>query len=298
MDYELELKRRILEAEEAVVKWLPDDNAEFGCMIKAMRYSVLAGGKRVRPVLMKAVYDIYAEKQGDISPFAAAMEYIHTASLVHDDLPAIDNDTLRRGQPTTHSKFGEAIGILAGDALLNHAFEVLLNGALLSEEKTSALKAASIIANKSGCQGMLGGQDADVEAEKSFIDNDDISLIEYVYENKTSALIEASLMAGAAFAGADENELKRLEKIGSCIGKAFQIQDDILDVTSSAELLGKNIMSDIKNGKATYLSIKGMEASRKAVDEETAKAAALIDEINGDTEFLKEFALRLAHREK
>lgn len=297
MDFKTELGQRVKEANEAIENWLPKNTGHPGELVNAMVYSVEAGGKRIRPVLMGECYRIFGGTGEAIQPFQAAMEFIHTSSLIHDDLPAIDNDMLRRGKATTHAKFGEAVGILSGDALLNHAYETLIKGVVKAEGRPNALRAAEIISVKSGCMGMLGGQDVDVETEKKGIKGDKLEILNYIYEKKTSALIEASMMAGAALAGAGEKELSVLEEAGRKTGLAFQIYDDILDVTSTTEKLGKPVFSDEKNEKDTYVSICGIEEALRNVKQLTEEAVELTESLKKDTKFLKEFLTYLALRE-
>lgn len=297
MDFKTELGKRVSEANEAIENWLPETCGHPGEMINAMIYSVQAGGKRIRPVLMGECYRIFGGKEKEIQPFQAAMEFIHTSSLIHDDLPAIDNDTLRRGKATTHARFGEAEGILAGDALLNYAYETLIKGIISAKDSSNALTAAGIISVKSGCRGMLGGQDVDVETDKSGIKGDKLEILNYIYEKKTAALIEASMMAGAALAGAGKEELSVLEEIGRKTGLAFQIYDDILDVTSTTEKLGKPVFSDEKNAKDTYVSVCGIEEAMEKVRMLTREAVELAESLKKETGFLKELLMYLALRE-
>ncbi|HIV17379.1 MAG TPA: polyprenyl synthetase family protein [Candidatus Alectryocaccobium stercorigallinarum] len=297
MDFKAELKNLVDMANAAIEKYLPKTGTHPGELVNAMRYSVLAGGKRVRPVLMAECWRLFGGKGGEIEPFQAAMEFIHTSSLIHDDLPAIDNDDLRRGKKTTHAMYGEAVGILAGDALLNYSYEVLTEGVSKASDIKAALKAARIIAVKSGYMGMLGGQDVDVENEKTGIKGDKSDILNFIYEKKTSALIEASMMAGAALAGAGENELAVLEEAGRKTGLAFQIYDDILDVTSTQEKLGKPVFSDVKNEKETYVSLFGIEEARAKVDKYTKEAVELAGSLSGDTGFLRDMLSYLALRE-
>ncbi len=297
MDFEKELKKRAKAAEDEIFALIAMESDYPGKLPAAMRYSIQAGGKRLRPVMMKECFDLFGGGRQSIGPFMAAMECIHTASLIHDDLPAIDNDMLRRGAPTVHAKYGEAIGVLAGDAVLNYAYELIFYGIHKADNKENALKAASCICTKAGYKGMLGGQGADVEAEKIGIDMDKKELIGYIYTKKTAALFEASMMAGAILAGADKKYSRLLEETGRKLGLAFQIQDDILDITSTTEKLGKPVLSDIKNEKLTYVSLFGMKQAKEKVKRLTEEALSLIDELPGDTEFLKALLSYLALRE-
>lgn len=298
MNFERELDLRTKLANQAIDEWLPSGKNSPGELLDAMKYSVLAGGKRVRPILMGECYKLFDGTKNEIAPFQAAMEFIHTASLVHDDLPAIDNDLFRRGKKTTHAQYGEALGILTGDALLNYAYEVLIEGILKADNKEFALRAAKILAVKSGYHGMLGGQDVDVESEKKGIKGDELEVLNYIYEQKTAALIEAAMMAGAALAGASDEKLTVLENIGKRIGLAFQIQDDILDVIGTTQSMGKSVFSDIKNQKETYVNILGVEEAAQKVDSLTKEAIEMLKDIPGDTEFLRSMLSYLALRKK
>ncbi len=298
MSFEKILKNKACEANDIISAYLPKDDKAPGSLIEAMNYSILAGGKRIRPILMRECYEIFGGSGKEIGAFMAAMEIIHTSSLVHDDLPAIDNDLLRRGKKTTHAAFGEALGVLAGDALINYAYELLIETAMKADDKAPVLKAAGIISEKSGYRGMIGGQAADVENEKSGIDRDKETLLNYIYEYKTAALFAASMMSGAALAGADDKYLSLLEKISIHAGIAFQITDDILDVTGTAETIGKPVYSDEKNKKDTYVSLKGVEKASEKARELTGEALMLLNELPADTGFLKQIILYLVSREK
>ena len=286
-DFKTELAVWTERAEAAVKKWLPADNDYPGVMPSAMRYSVLAGGKRLRPLMLLYICESAGGNLSDAEPFAAAMEFIHTSSLVHDDLPAIDNDELRRGKPTTHAAFGESAAILAGDALLNYAYEVIIKGIAMAGCKEGAVKAADVIARRSGVYGMLGGQGLDVESDKGTFFKDGINKLDYTYERKTAALIEASLMAGAYLAGAEEETVSALERIGHDIGMAFQIQDDILDVTSDSATLGKPVFSDQKNNKNTYVTLLSTEGAREKAEEYAMSALNEAASLPFDSTFLK-----------
>ena len=279
-----------------IQKYLPAEEGFSRNLIKAMNYSMEAGGKRLRPIFLGEMYHICGG-QGELAePFMAAIEMIHTHSLIHDDLPAIDNDEYRRGKKTTHVMFGESAAILAGDALLNYAYETALKGFSLANdhrEMERTARALQILAEKTGIHGMLGGQSVDVENDGRPLKKE---LLDYIYVNKTSALIEASLMAGAALAGAEN--LEDIETIGRYIGLAFQIQDDILDVTGSQEELGKPVGSDEKNHKTTYVTLEGMEKAGQEVERLTGEALELLSSLPGDREFLRELFLSLCTRRK
>ena len=287
MRFQKEFECRTAAAEEAVRRYLPQSREYPGSLDEAVKYSVLAGGKRLRPVMLGYTCEAYGGSPEDAAPFMASMEYIHTSSLIHDDLPAIDNDELRRAKPTVHKAFGEAVGILAGDALLNYAYEVLMNGILACSDIHKGAMAARSIASKSGLYGMLGGQGLDVETEKGRISMQDTAALDLIYKMKTSALIEASLMAGAVLAGAPREDVQILEKIGTDIGMAFQIKDDILDLTGTDESLGKPAHSDEKNQKETYISLLGQEAAEEKVRELTGSALDLCETLQCDVFFLQ-----------
>lgn len=296
MIFEEELKIRTENAEKAVVRWLPVFPGYRGSMAEAMKYSVEAGGKRLRPVMLGLMNEAYGGIEEEAGPFMAAIEYIHTASLIHDDLPALDNDELRRGKPAVHSRFGEAMGVLSGDALLNYAYEVMLKGVVSAGSRENAAAAAKILADKSGLFGMLGGQGLDVEYEKGRLRIDDRAMLEEICIRKTAALIEASLMAGAALAGAEEPEIRLLEQTGRAVGLAFQIRDDILDATSTDETLGKPVHSDEKNGKLTFCSLLGTDGAQALVNHYTEEAVSCCEKLSCRNDMLKELILYLCDR--
>ena len=221
------------QVEDIIKKFLPAEEGYQKTVMEAMNYSFLAGGKRLRPMLMLETYRLFGGSSKAIEPFMAAIEMIHTYSLIHDDLPAMDNDDYRRGRLTTHKVYGEAMGVLSGVTLLNYAYETMFRAFELTDDKDRVIRAVRIMAEKTGIYGMLGGQSVDVENDGKPLEKD---LLDYIYEHKTSALIEASMMAGAVLAGADEEQTSMIEQAASDIGLAFQIQDDILDVTSTCLL--------------------------------------------------------------
>ncbi len=299
------LESKVKEIEDIIVKYLPKEEGFQKKVLEAMNYSVLAGGKRLRPMLMQETYRLFGGRGKEIEPFMAALEMIHTYSLVHDDLPAMDNDEYRRGRKTTHVVYGEAFAILAGDALLNYAFETALKAVPIYTEEPERLrveqllgmaKAMEVLSGKAGIYGMIGGQTADIEAEGS--DNFTIEQLLYIHENKTAALIQAAMMIGAILAGAGVGEVQRIEKCAYNIGIAFQIQDDILDVIGNQEELGKPIGSDEKNHKQTYVTLNGLERSKEQVKKLSEEAVEIIDSFGGDSTFLKELILSLIHRSK
>lgn len=291
-----EMERRSLEIEEIIKKYLPKEEGYQKTIFSAMNYSILAGGKRLRPMLMKETYELFGGKSQIIEPFMAAIEMIHTYSLVHDDLPAMDNDEYRRGKKTTHAVYGEAMGILAGDALLNYAFETATLAFDMEPQNTRIGKALRILATKAGVFGMVGGQTVDVESENT----QDMTKekLDFIYRLKTGALIEASMLIGAVLAGATRQEQDTIEKAAAEIGLAFQIQDDILDVTSTLEVLGKPIGSDEKNHKATYVTFEGLEKAKADVEAISKSAVRRMDSLVVKNEFLSELILALITREK
>lgn len=289
-------KTKVRQIENILQEYLPRQRGYQKVIMEAMAYSLLAGGKRLRPMMMKETFDLFQGRSKAIRPFMAAVEMIHTYSLVHDDLPAMDNDDYRRGRRTTHVVYGEDMGILAGDALLNYAFETAFK-AFVTEPEDSLLigRALGVLGEKAGVYGMIGGQVIDVknsghEVEKEVLDT--------IYELKTSALIEASMMIGAILGGASEEEVKVVEQIARNVGVAFQIQDDILDVTSTREVLGKPVHSDEKNEKTTYVTLFGVEDAAQIVKERSEKAIALLRGLPGKNEFLEELLVQLIHRDR
>lgn len=291
----MQLEEKTKQTEEIVKKYLPKEEGNQKSVIEAMNYSVLAGGKRLRPMLMKEVFEMFGGTGTVIEPFMAAIEMIHTYSLVHDDLPAMDNDEFRRGKKTTWAKFDECTAILAGDGLLNLAFETALLAA--KEDNPHILEALTVLAKKAGIYGMIGGQTADIEAEKPKQDVDGQKLL-FIHEHKTAALIQAAMMIGAILAGADSEAVQRIEKCAYNIGIAFQIQDDILDVTSTLEVLGKPIGSDEKNHKKTYVSIYGLEKAKEDVRALSEEAIAILSSFGQRNLFLEELVEQLINREK
>ena len=278
MNFKEELKDRVDHIEAILKEYLPKEEGWQKTVIAAMNYSVLAGGKRLRPMLMEETYRLFGGKGREIEPFMAAIEMIHTYSLVHDDLPAMDNDEYRRGRKTTHVVYGEAMAILAGDGLLNYAFETAMKSFTMEGDLEKKARALSVLAQKAGIYGMIGGQTADIEAE-DLGDQVTTEHLMFIHAHKTSALIEAAMMTGAILAGASQEEIAQIEKAAYEIGIAFQIQDDILDVTSTLEMLGKPIGSDAKNHKTTYVTLKGLEESRKEQQELSLHAIETISNI-------------------
>ena len=296
MNFKEEREKRTAEIEQILEKYLPPKEGFQKKIMEAMEYSLLAGGKRLRPMLMKETYMLFGGKKDVIEPFMAAIEMIHTYSLVHDDLPAMDDDDYRRGRKTTHVVYGEAMGVLAGDALLNYAFETAVKAFAMYPQKSVEIGLAMrILSEKAGIYGMIGGQVVDVESAGKNISKD---VLDFIYELKTSALIESSMMIGAALAGADEADIAKIEQIARRIGIAFQIQDDILDVTSTAEVLGKPIHSDEKNEKTTYVTLLGIDKAKESVESFSIEAIQLLHSISGENPFLEILLKELIYREK
>ncbi|MBQ9157222.1 MAG: polyprenyl synthetase family protein [Eubacterium sp.] len=288
------IKERAARIEQIIARFLPEETGYQRTVLSAMNYTMNAGGKRLRPMLMEETFKMYGGEDRDlIEPFMAAIEMIHTYSLIHDDLPALDNDDYRRGRKTAHVVYGEAMAILAGDALLNYAFETAAKAFQGNEKDIQTAKAMQVLTRKPGIYGMIGGQTADVELEGQTIDMDTLL---FIHENKTAALIECAMLIGAILAGAPEPDLAVIEQIGSKVGLAFQIQDDILDKTSTTEELGKPVGSDEKNAKNTYVSIKGLDQARIDQERLTREAIDLFGQLGGQNTFLKELLLSLTNR--
>lgn len=325
MNWESEQEEKIRRVEEMIKPYLPKEEGYQRTVLEAMNYSMLAGGKRLRPLMMYETYQMYAGEEdaaklggGLIAPFMAAIEMIHTYSLVHDDLPAMDNDEYRRGRKTTHVVYGEAMAILAGDGLLTHAFYTASKALAVIDDKTGdgmadhaaggtidraqaevlrgrVLRAIGILAGKAGIDGMLGGQCVDVEAEKRG-DTVTMEQLLFIHEKKTAALIQSALMIGAVLAGAPKEDIARLEQAGRHVGVAFQIRDDILDVEGSLEELGKQTGSDAKNEKATYVTLVGMEQAKQDVERISEAACTELAALSVKNDFLSELVRRMVYR--
>ncbi len=335
MSWESERNDKTARIEEMLRAYLPEEKGYQRTVLEAMNYSMLAGGKRLRPLMMYETYRMYAGdgKDAVIAPFLAAIEMIHTYSLVHDDLPAMDNDEYRRGRKTTHVVYGEAMAILAGDGLLTYAFETAARafraaervcgtaaGAFQTAEQLSGTaaehkesdaggfdakaravlcghvgRAIGVLAQKAGIDGMLGGQCADVEAEKK---GGTVSMEQllFIHAKKTAAMIESALMIGAILAGAPEEDIGRLEQIGYHVGVAFQIRDDILDVEGNQEELGKPVGSDERNQKSTYVTLVGMERAKEDVERISREAVSLMEQLTVKNDFLTELIRRMVYR--
>ena len=298
MNFQEELTKKTKEIEAVIRENLPAEEGFSRTMAQAMNYSMLAGGKRLRPMLMQETFRLFGGSGKLVKPFMAGMEMIHTHSLIHDDLPSLDNDDYRRGRLTTHKVYGEAMGILSGVALLNYAYETMLQAFAMAEnlqQKEAVIDALQVMAEKTGIHGMLGGQSVDVENDGKALEKD---MLDYIYENKTAALIEASMMTGAILAGADEEQVSVIEQAAKRIGLAFQIQDDILDVTSTDEELGKPVHSDEKNHKVTYVTLFGTEKAAAQVAGLSAEAVELLESLNKNNEFLYLLVEKLVNRRK
>ena len=255
-------------------------------------YSLNIGGKRIRPILMLLIYSMYKENWRDILEFSSAIEMIHTYSLIHDDLPCMDNDDLRRGKPTNHKVYGENIAVLAGDTLLNEAMNLMIRFSLKNGEKS--LVAAEMIASASGPEGMIGGQVVDIINEGKKISEDELK---YMHMNKTGALIKVSIMSGAILGEAPEDDIRKLEKFGENLGLAFQIKDDILDVIGSTEKLGKNVLSDEESNKSNFITMHGLEYCIKECERLTKESIEILDSLSVDTKDLKVLTKELLDRE-
>lgn len=295
MDINKEIAEHTTQVEAIITKYLPEESGYQKTVMEAMNYSFLAGGKRLRPMLMQETYRLFGGSSDIIEPFMAAIEMIHTYSLIHDDLPAMDNDDYRRGRKTTHVVYGEAMGILAGDALLNFAFETACKGLMQDVGNPAVARAVQILAQKAGIYGMLGGQVVDVESEGQPLEREKL---DFIYDLKTGALIEASMLIGAVLAGASEKEQQVILQVAKDVGLAFQIQDDILDVTSDMETLGKPIGSDEKNHKTTYVTIRGLAQAQKDVEKISERALEGVASLSEENVFLNELIRYLIHRKK
>ena len=295
MDINKEIAEHTTQVEAIITKYLPKESGYQKTVMEAMNYSFLAGGKRLRPMLMQETYRLFGGSSDIIEPFMAAIEMIHTYSLIHDDLPAMDNDDYRRGRKTTHVVYGEAMGILAGDALLNFAFETACKGLIQDVGNPAVARAVQILAQKAGIYGMLGGQVVDVESEGQPLEREKL---DFIYDLKTGALIEASMLIGAVLAGASEKEQQVILQVAKDVGLAFQIQDDILDVTSDMETLGKPIGSDEKNHKTTYVTIRGLAQAQKDVEKISERALEGVASLSEENVFLNELIRYLIHRKK
>lgn len=296
MNFNEERERKTAEIEGILKKYLPPEEGYQKKIMEAMEYNLMAGGKRLRPMLMKEVYTMFGGKSDVIEPFMAALEMIHTYSLIHDDLPAMDNDDYRRGRKTTHIVYGEAMGILAGDALLNYAFETAAKAFDMEPESSFIIgKAMQILGSKAGVYGMIGGQVVDIASAGSETEE---KVIDFIYRLKTCALIEAAMMIGAVLAGASKEEINKVEAVAGKIGMAFQIQDDVLDVTSTDAVLGKPVHSDEKNEKTTYVTLFGCERAKEEVERLSIDAIRILESLNKQNPYLRCLIEKLIHRER
>lgn len=298
MSSKKQLEQYTGQVEAVIRKYLPGEEGYQKTVLEAMNYSMKAGGKRLRPLFMREVYRLFAAKEAKetvVEPFMAAIEMIHTFSLVHDDLPCMDNDTLRRGVDTTWVKYGYDMAVLAGDGLAIYAFETASKAFAVADKAGAVGRCIGLLAEKSGISGMIGGQTADVELTGKPVSREEL---DFIYRLKTGALLEVSMMIGAILGGADENQVKAVEKMASCVGTAFQIQDDILDVVGDAQVIGKPVFSDEKNEKTTYVTLYGMDKARAAVTKLSQEAKEILERLPGDHGFLAYLIDILITREK
>jgi len=294
MEFNNSLKIKSDYIEDLLKKYMPKEDGYQSTIMEAMNYSLKAGGKRLRPILTLEACKVVGGNEEDAIPFAMAIEMIHTYSLIHDDLPALDNDDLRRGKPTNHKVYGEAMAILAGDGLLNYAYEVMLSNSLNKENPENYIKAINEISKSAGIYGMIGGQVVDVESENTAIPKEKL---DYIHLNKTGAIIIGCMRAGAIIGNASYDELEKITKYAKNIGLSFQIVDDILDIIGDQAKLGKNIGSDIENNKSTYPSLIGIEQSREIAIKLIDEAKENIKKLNGDSSFLEGLANYIIDRE-
>lgn len=294
MSFKSSLKYRVDYIEKLLKEHMPEEKGYQKTIFEAMNYSLKAGGKRLRPILTLEACRIVGGNEEDVIPFAIAIEMIHTYSLIHDDLPALDNDDLRRGVPTNHKVYGDAMAILAGDGLLNYAFEIMLKSSIGKENPAKYLNAINEIAKSSGVYGMIGGQVVDIESEDKKIE---MEKLDFIHLNKTAAIIVGCMRAGAIIGDATEEQLENITKYATNIGLSFQIADDILDITGDESKLGKKVGSDIDNNKSTYPSLIGLEKSKEIANDLINEAKTRISNIKGDTEFLNDLAEYIVARD-
>lgn len=296
MNFNEQREQKVMEIERVLRRYLPKEEGYQKLIMEAMEYNLMAGGKRLRPMMMQETYKMFGGNSKIIEPFMAALEMIHTYSLVHDDLPSMDNDDYRRGRKTTHIVYGEGMAVLTGDALLNYAFETAGKAFDMEPEQSYLIgKAMKILGKKAGIYGMIGGQVVDVESAGAQIDH---QVIRFIYELKTCALIEAAMMIGAVLAGASDEEVAELENIARKVGMAFQIQDDILDITSTNEVLGKPVHSDEKNEKTTYVTLAGYEKAKEEVERLSIEAILELENLHKQNSYLMCLIEKLIHRER
>ncbi|MEG0813257.1 MAG: polyprenyl synthetase family protein [Clostridium sp.] len=283
------------EVEDVIYSYLPPEEGHQKTIFDAMNYSVKAGGKRLRPLLMRETYRLFGGTGTEIEPFMAAIEMIHTSSLIHDDLPCMDNDEYRRGKKTTWAEYGYDMAVLAGDALLIYAIETAAKAFAMTNDAGKVGECIRILAEKTGIYGMIGGQTVDVQLTDQPIPKDKL---DFIYRLKTGALLEASMVIGAMMGGASKEECKTVERMAANIGLAFQIQDDILDVTGSSAVLGKPVLSDEKNNKTTYVSLEGIDRAKSDVEKLSEAAIDILYSLPGTNDFLEELIKLLINREK
>ena len=296
MNFNEQREQKVMEIERVLRRYLPNEEGYQKLIMEAMEYNLMAGGKRLRPMMMQETYKMFGGNSKIIEPFMAALEMIHTYSLVHDDLPSMDNDDYRRGRKTTHIVYGEGMAVLTGDALLNYAFETAGKAFDMEPEQSYLIgKAMQILGKKAGIYGMIGGQVVDVESAGVQIDH---QVIRFIYELKTCALIEAAMMIGAVLAGASDEEVAKVENIARKVGMAFQIQDDILDITSTNEVLGKPVHSDEKNEKTTYVTLAGYEKAKEEVERLSIEAILELENLHKQNSYLLCLIEKLIHRER
>lgn len=281
-----------LELNESLKKYFENKGSYNKLIYDSASYSLNIGGKRIRPILMLLVYNMYKDTWRDILDMALAVEMIHTYSLIHDDLPCMDDDDLRRGMPTNHIKFGESIAVLAGDALLNESMTLMMKFSL--KNRGNSLKAAMEIAEAAGPEGMIGGQVVDIINEGKKVSKEELK---YMHEKKTGELIRVSILAGALLADASEKDIKLLNKFGSNLGLAFQIKDDILDVVGDVKKLGKNTLSDEEKHKSNFITMYGLEFCKNESRRLTEECISILKNLSADTKVLRELTYELLDRE-
>ncbi len=299
MNFKEALEKKVVHVEEILGSFLPKEEGFQKVVLEAMNYSIMAGGKRLRPIMMEESYHLLGGRGKIVEPFMAALEMIHNYSLVHDDLPAMDNDEYRRGRKTTWKVYGDGMAILAGDGLLNYAYETAVTAFSMTEDREElkrVARALEVLTRKAGVYGMIGGQTADIEAESEEQITEELLL--FIDENKTAALMQAAFMIGGILAGASEEAINKLERAAYDIGIAFQIQDDILDVTSTTEVLGKPVGSDEKNHKLTYVSLHGLDQAKEEVCRLSGEAVHILKGLGEENDFLIELIHSLIKREK
>lgn len=299
MNFKEALEKKVVHVEEILGSFLPKEEGFQKVVLEAMNYSIMAGGKRLRPIMMEESYHLLGGRGKIVEPFMAALEMIHNYSLVHDDLPAMDNDEYRRGRKTTWKVYGDGMAILAGDGLLNYAYETAVTAFSMTEDREELKRVArafEVLTRKAGVYGMIGGQTADIEAESKEQITEELLL--FIDENKTAALMQAAFMIGGILAGASEEAINKLERAAYDIGIAFQIQDDILDVTSTTEVLGKPVGSDEKNHKLTYVSLHGLDQAKEEVCRLSGEAVHILKGLGEENDFLIELIHSLIKREK